>query len=193
MGIFPETYAVGAQFGVVLVPSPDGMTSDAHVASTQGSRGRGRDFPQRHWIFRRAPSGRSALQPRSAGGCGAPRLHHQRHAARSVTGEVLDFVGGRKDLEAGIIRTIGDPEQRFAEDKLRMLRAVRFAARFEYAIEPATFAAIQKLADADPGGVAGAGARRTDPHVDRRAMRGGRFCCWMRAACSSRCCRRFRR
>ena len=59
---------------------------------------------------------------------------------------MLDFVGGRKDLEAGIIRTIGDPELRFAEDKLRMLRAVRFAARFGYTIEPATFAAIQKLA-----------------------------------------------
>ena len=63
-----------------------------------------------------------------------------------VTNEVLDFVGGRKDLEAGIIRTIGDPERRFAEDKLRMLRAVRFAARFGYAIEPATFQAIRKLA-----------------------------------------------
>ena len=59
---------------------------------------------------------------------------------------MLDFVGGRKDLEAGIIRAIGHPELRFAEDKLRMLRAVRFAARFGYTIEPATFAAIQKLA-----------------------------------------------
>ena len=76
-----------------------------------------------------------------------------------VSGEVLDFVGGREDLEAGIIRTIGDPEQRFREDKLRMLRAVRFAARFEYEIEPATFAAMQKLARADPGGVARAGPR----------------------------------
>jgi len=64
-----------------------------------------------------------------------------------VSGEVLDFVGGRKDLEAGIIRTIGDAEQRFGEDKLRMLRGVRFAARFEYTIESATFAAIQKLAE----------------------------------------------
>jgi poly(A) polymerase len=63
-----------------------------------------------------------------------------------VSGEVLDFVGGRKDLEDKIVRAIGDPERRFAEDKLRMLRAVRFAARFEYAIEPGTFAAIQKLA-----------------------------------------------
>ena len=54
-----------------------------------------------------------------------------------VTGEVLDFVGGQDDLAAGIIRTIGDPEKRFAEDKLRMLRAVRFAARFEYQIDAA--------------------------------------------------------
>ena len=64
-----------------------------------------------------------------------------------VSGEVFDFVGGRKDLEAGIIRTIGDPEQRFSEDKLRMLRAVRFASRFEYTIDPATFAEMQKLAE----------------------------------------------
>src|SRR5437016_2744438 len=63
-----------------------------------------------------------------------------------INNEVLDFVGGRNDLDAGIIRTIGDPERRFAEDKLRMLRAVRFAARFEYEIEPATFAAIGKFA-----------------------------------------------
>jgi poly(A) polymerase len=63
-----------------------------------------------------------------------------------LSGEVLDFVGGRKDLEAGVIRAIGDPERRFAEDKLRMLRAVRFAARFEYEIEAKTLAAIQHLA-----------------------------------------------
>ncbi len=79
-------------------------------------------------------------------GCRASRLYHQRHDARSGDGEVLDFVGGRKDLEAGIIRAIGDPERRFAEDKLRMLRAVRFAARFEYVIEAETLAAIQGLA-----------------------------------------------
>jgi poly(A) polymerase len=62
------------------------------------------------------------------------------------TGDVLDFVGGRDDMKAGIIRAIGRPEERFQEDKLRMLRAVRFAARFGYAIEDATFAAIAKLA-----------------------------------------------
>jgi poly(A) polymerase len=63
-----------------------------------------------------------------------------------MTGEVLDFVGGRSDLEAHLVRAIGDPERRFAEDKLRMLRAVRFSARFGYKIDDGTFAAIQKLA-----------------------------------------------
>jgi poly(A) polymerase len=62
------------------------------------------------------------------------------------TSRVLDFVGGRADLAAGIVRAIGDPERRFSEDKLRMLRGVRFAARFDYKIDAATFAAIQKLA-----------------------------------------------
>lgn len=57
---------------------------------------------------------------------------------------VLDYVGGQEDLRQGIVRAIGDPEQRIAEDKLRMLRAVRFAARFSFAIEEATLAAIQR-------------------------------------------------
>jgi putative nucleotidyltransferase with HDIG domain len=57
---------------------------------------------------------------------------------------VLDFVGGQEDLKAGIIRAIGEPERRFAEDKLRMMRAVRFAARFGFEIEPSTFRAIQR-------------------------------------------------
>jgi poly(A) polymerase len=63
-----------------------------------------------------------------------------------VSGEVLDFVGGRRDLEAGVIRAIGDPGLRLAEDKLRLLRAVRFAARFEYTIEAETLAAVKSLA-----------------------------------------------
>jgi poly(A) polymerase len=60
------------------------------------------------------------------------------------TEQVLDFVGGRADLDSGIIRAIGDPETRFGEDHLRMLRAVRFAARFGFRIEPATFEAIRR-------------------------------------------------
>ncbi len=60
--------------------------------------------------------------------------------------QLIDYVGGRADLEAGRIRAIGDAEARFAEDKLRMLRAVRFAARFDFEIEPATCAAVQRHA-----------------------------------------------
>ncbi|HSM84671.1 MAG TPA: HD domain-containing protein, partial [Candidatus Limnocylindrales bacterium] len=63
-----------------------------------------------------------------------------------ITEEILDYVEGRRDLERGIIRTIGSPHQRFAEDKLRMLRAVRFAARFSYEVEAGTFTAIRELA-----------------------------------------------
>ena len=63
-----------------------------------------------------------------------------------VSSEVLDFVGGQDDLKAGVVRAIGEPERRFAEDKLRMLRAVRFAARFEYEIEPETMIAIKRFA-----------------------------------------------
>jgi poly(A) polymerase len=61
-----------------------------------------------------------------------------------ATGEVLDYVGGRRDLEGRLIRAIGDPEHRFAEDHLRMLRAVRFAARLGFEVEPATFEAIRR-------------------------------------------------
>jgi poly(A) polymerase len=62
------------------------------------------------------------------------------------TGQILDFVGGREDLRRGIVRAIGTPEVRFREDRLRMVRAVRFAARFGYSIEPATFQAIAAAA-----------------------------------------------
>jgi poly(A) polymerase len=62
------------------------------------------------------------------------------------TGDILDYVNGRADLDARLVRAIGDPAVRFAEDHLRLLRAVRFAATLDFAIEPATFAAIQDLA-----------------------------------------------
>ena len=64
------------------------------------------------------------------------------------TGRVIDYVGGRPDIERQVIRAIGDPETRFAEDHLRMLRAIRFAATLGYTIEPATFAAIGRRAAA---------------------------------------------
>ena len=63
-----------------------------------------------------------------------------------LTEQVLDFVGGEKDLQARLIRAIGEPRQRFAEDKLRLLRAVRFAVRYQFAIEPKTRKAIEGMA-----------------------------------------------
>jgi len=63
-----------------------------------------------------------------------------------LTEKIHDWVGGERDVRAKIIRTIGAPEERFAEDHLRLLRAVRFAAQLDFEIEPQTFAAIQSLA-----------------------------------------------
>lgn len=65
-----------------------------------------------------------------------------------LTGEIIDYVNGRQDIEKGVIRTIGDPERRFSEDRLRMLRAVRFAAGLGFEIDPPTFQAIRKHATA---------------------------------------------
>jgi poly(A) polymerase len=152
MEIFPETYAVGAQFGVVLVPVPEREAATEKTAEpfSKGpvievatfrsdigySDGRHPDEVR----FSRDPREDVARRDFTINGMLLDPL------AEKTSDEVLDFVGGRDDLKAGIIRTIGDPERRFAEDKLRMLRAVRFAARFEYKINPATFAAIKKLA-----------------------------------------------
>ena len=149
MRIFPETYAVGAQFGVVLVPLKDDANHTVEVATFRSDIGYSDGRHPDQVRFSREPQEDVA----------APRLHHQRSAARSRQQEVLDYVGGRKDLEAGIIRAIGDPERRFSEDKLRMLRAVRFAARFGYAIESSTFAAIQELAAGIQSSLARAGSR----------------------------------
>jgi len=63
-----------------------------------------------------------------------------------VADQLHDWVGGAADLQAKLLRTIGNPAERFAEDHLRLLRAVRFAAQLNFQIEPATFAALQQLA-----------------------------------------------
>jgi poly(A) polymerase len=139
MRLFPQTYAVGAQFGVVLVPiRADGACGNYSIeVATFRSDGAYSD-------------GRHPDEVRFAGDA---RLDVQRRdftinglLLDPDTAEVLDYVHGREDMERGIIRTIGDPHQRFSEDKLRMLRAVRFAARFGYSIDAGTFAAIRELA-----------------------------------------------
>jgi poly(A) polymerase len=144
MNIFPETYAVGAQFGVVLVPLPEKEqpeeSSSAHaieVATFRSDIGYSDGRHPDEVRFSQDPREDVARRDFTINGM----------MLDPVSGEVLDFVGGRNDLVAGIVRAIGEPEKRFAEDKLRMLRAVRFAARFEYAIDPLTFEAVTKLAD----------------------------------------------
>lgn len=132
MRLFANTVAVGAQFGVVLV------AEDSTQVEVATFRADGRYTDGRH-----PDEVRFARQPEE----------DVRRRDFTVNGllfdplknECLDFVGGREDIRRGVIRTIGEPKERLGEDKLRMLRAVRFAARFGYTIEPDTFAAIREL------------------------------------------------
>jgi poly(A) polymerase len=155
MRIFPETYAVGAQFGVVLVPpgSPDARELRPAVDATSVPTDHSKADVVEVATFRSDIGYIDGRHPDRVRFSTDPREDVERRdftinglLLNPIKGEILDFVGGQQDLKAGIIRTIGSPEQRFGEDKLRMLRAVRFAARFEYTIDPATFAAMQKLA-----------------------------------------------
>jgi poly(A) polymerase len=131
MRLFPESVAVGAQFGVILVPRDRLKVEVATFRADAGySDGRHPDAV----VF--APTPREDVQRRDFTINGLLMRHD--------TGEVLDFVDGQADLRAGIIRAIGEPDRRFQEDKLRLLRAVRFAARFGFTIEPATFAALRR-------------------------------------------------
>src|SRR5580700_8318730 len=164
MRIFPETYAVGAQFGVVLVPmrAPSPIPAQAEEAEVRQPAEVGHpestfsEHPNYVEVatFRNDGTYSDGRHPDQVSYAKDPQEDVQRRDF-TINGllmdpldgnRVLDFVGGRDDLRAGIVRAIGDPELRFSEDKLRMLRAVRFAARFQYVIDPATFAAIQRLA-----------------------------------------------
>ncbi|MCL6566290.1 MAG: CCA tRNA nucleotidyltransferase [Acidobacteriia bacterium] len=136
--LFPGCLLVGARFGVIVVVEQGVQVEVATFRSDLGySDGR---HPDRV-VYAESPREDVLRRDFTINGL----LLDVR------TGEVLDFVGGRQDLQSGVIRAIGDPERRFAEDHLRMVRAVRFAARFRFVIEPATFAAIRKLAPAAAG------------------------------------------
>ncbi len=149
MHIFPQTFAVGVQFGVVLVPLPSTEAPNAAAQVTSF----GHHGSVEVATFRSDLGYSDGRHPDEVRFSKEPEVDVQRRdftingmLLDPLSGEVLDFVGGRKDLEAGLVRAIGDPRQRFAEDKLRMLRAVRFAARFNYTIEPGTWAAIKSAA-----------------------------------------------
>lgn len=131
--LFPRSLTVGAKFGVVVVTDDSAQVEVATFRSDIGyTDGRHPDrveyskTPQDDVRRRDFTINALLLDP--------------------VTNKVLDFVGGEQDLQAGIVRAIGEPQERFREDKLRMIRGVRFAARFHYEIDPGTFVAIRKSA-----------------------------------------------
>ena len=130
-GLFPESVAVGAQFGVILVPR-DGLKVEVATFRSDVGYTDGR-HPDRV-VYSKTPQ--EDVQRRDFTINGLLMRHD--------TGDVLDFVGGQKDLDAGVVRAIGDPDRRFAEDKLRMMRAVRFAARFGFEVAEATFGSIRR-------------------------------------------------
>ncbi len=132
VSLFRKTRKVGAQFGVVLVRQGpywiETATFRSDVDYADGRR------PERV-VFTTAEHD-AQRRDFTINGLFYDPLENQ----------VIDYVGGQADLTAGIIRAIGDSAQRFAEDHLRMLRAVRFAARFHFQIEPATAGAIREHA-----------------------------------------------
>jgi poly(A) polymerase len=151
VSLFPCTQAVGAHFGVILVlgETPEQAEAAERVAIEIAT-------------FRHDGVYSDGRRPESVHYSTDPREDVQRRdftingmlldpVAHAQTGklktQVIDHVGGCKDLESRIVRAIGDPGKRFDEDKLRMLRAVRFAARLDFTIEPATMAAIRERAN----------------------------------------------
>ena len=131
--LFPRSLSVGAKFGVILVVEDGAEVEVATFRSDIGySDGR---HPDRV-IYTDSPQEDVRRRDFTINGL----------LMDPATRDVLDFVDGRADLKAGVVRAIGDPRLRFAEDKLRMMRAVRFAARFGFRIEPQTLAAARELA-----------------------------------------------
>jgi poly(A) polymerase len=136
--IFPNSLTVGAQFGVVVVIAESAQENNlqAEIATFRSDVGYSDGRHPDAVVYTKSAEEDVKRRDFTINGL----------LLDPKTNEVLDYVGGRDDLRAGIIRAIGRPEERFREDKLRMLRAVRFAARFGYGIEPETLRAIQKLA-----------------------------------------------
>ena len=130
--LFPRTVPVGAQFGVVLVVT-DGMPVEVATFRSDAAYVDGRRPSAVHFGSAREDALRRDFTVNAL-------------FLDPLTGEVVDFVAGQTDLRAGIIRAIGDAGARIAEDRLRMLRAVRLAARLSFTIEVATLDAIRVAA-----------------------------------------------
>lgn len=130
-----RTLAVGAAFGVIIVLGKDADAGQVEVAT-----------------FRNDAQYSDGRRPDSVTFSTAREDAARRDFTINgmfydpLKGEVIDYVGGQADLERSLIRAIGDADARIGEDKLRMLRAIRFAARFNFAIEAATESAIARHA-----------------------------------------------
>src|SRR5947209_847297 len=126
--LFPHTYAVGAHFGVIIVLENDFQFEVATFRSDEA------------YVDGRHPSAVHFSSPEED----AKRRDFAINGMfyDPVAEKVIDLVGGRADIDAKLVRAIGDPAQRFAEDRLRMLRAVRFATMLDYQIDQKTWEAL---------------------------------------------------
>ncbi|MCQ2379112.1 MAG: CCA tRNA nucleotidyltransferase [Victivallaceae bacterium] len=131
--IFPGSKLVGESFGVVLLHI-DGFEFETATAREE-----------RVYLDGRHPE---SIKPTTDFGVDAQRRDFTINALSCdvATGEIFDYNDGIGDLKRGVVRTVGDPEKRFSEDYLRMLRAIRFASRYRFALEEKTLAAIRRLA-----------------------------------------------
>lgn len=132
--LFPRTHAVGAHFGVVVVLE-DGFQFEVATFRSDGAYLDGRRPTEVHFS---SPEEDAKRRDFTINGMFFDPIAH----------EVIDFVGGRADLDFKIVRAIGDAAQRFAEDRLRMLRAIRFATVLDYKIDPLTWDALVASAPA---------------------------------------------
>jgi putative nucleotidyltransferase with HDIG domain len=147
LALFDRTFAVGAHFGVILVCQE--IAGREIVTEVATFRSDGVYLDGRHPVeVRFSTSVREDVLRRDFTINGMMLDPILQRETCSLTSAVLDYVGGQNDLRDGIVRAIGDPRRRFDEDKLRMLRAVRFAARLDYVIEPETERAIRDQAPA---------------------------------------------
>lgn len=155
MRLFPRTEPIGAQFGVVLVihrgDPVEVATFRSDDAYVDGRRPTGVTFTgPREDVLRRDFTINGLLYD-------------------PIEDRVIDFVDGRADIRKRLVRAIGDPKERFAEDKLRILRAVRFGARLGYDIDPATWDAVREMA----GEIGTVSAERIHDEVTRILTEGG--------------------
>ena len=153
LGMFDRTFAVGAHFGVVLVANGDGedyVVTEVATFRSDGAYSDGRHpdavrytMSAEEDVRRRDFTINGLLLEPPRGGGSLDRFIGDKMQLRAA---VLDFVRGVEDLDAGVVRAIGRPEERFEEDHLRMLRGVRIAARFGFELESGTKAAMWALA-----------------------------------------------